>query len=565
MPEDRHDLKSRTIPRRRVGRMKTLQFTLVILLVIAGAIYLAPDGGTQPTVVDVIPVKVSKGEKQKLAIDSFFAKDGPIPELKFEFKPEEWEYLNKEHRRYVECTMTEAGGKTQKGVALKLKGSAGSFRGPNDKPGLTISMGKYKGGEPYRGMDKFHLNNGAQDGTFLMETIAGEMARQAGVPASRCSHALVTLNGKDHGLYVFKEAFSKDFLGHFFSQPDGDLYDGGFVQDLSENLEKDIGDPKQRDNLKELIAACREGDQTKRWARLEAILDVDKFLSYLAMESILTHWDGYDFNRNNYRVYFDSETKKAVFFLHGMDQTFNDPGAAATRDSGAMVGQAVLGNPKWKAQYQQRAREIYETVLKPTDWGQRVTEIGQKVQAALAKKNPKLGQEYQGQINAARDRVTQRIANVGKQLGDTPKPPQFAKDNALPLADGWAPDTGGGGNAVIDEAAVDGKASLHVRANAASTGSWRKTINLPAGRYRFEARVKTAGLVATDDAKNKGAALRVSGGAKGTDFAEGDTAWKTLGYNFESAGGPVIFVAELRGQKGDAWFERDSLRVVWVK
>jgi len=545
--------------------MRTLQYILVILVIIASAIYLAPRGGSEPTVADIPVVKVPKSEKEKITADSFFAKEGPIPELKFEFKPEEWEYLNKDNRRYVECSMTEAGGKTHKGVALKLKGSAGSFRGPNDKPGLSLSMTKFKGGEPFRGMEKFHLNNGAQDGTFLMEIIAGEMARQAGVPASRCSHALVTLNGKDHGLYVFKEAFTKDFLAHFFKKTDGDLYDGGHVQDLDVNMEKDIGDPKQRENIKELIAACREGDQAKRWARLGAILDVDKFLSQLAMESILTHWDGYDFNRNNYRVYFDSETKKASFFLHGMDQTFGEPGAPAARDSGAMVGQAVLGNPEWKRKYGDRVKEIYETVLKPIDWAQRVNEVGQKVQAALARKDPKRAQEYQGQINAARDRVTQRIANVGKQVGDVPKPPQFDKDNVLRLADGWQPESGAGGEAAMDEAAVDGKKCLHIRAKSASAGSWRRTMNLPAGKYRFEARVKTAGVVATDDAKNKGAAIRTSGGAKGTDFAEGDSAWKTVGYNFESPGGDMILIAELRAQKGDAWFERDSLRLLWVK
>lgn len=545
--------------------MRTLQLTLAILVVIAGVIYLAPYGGSSPSAEEVAPPKVPKGEQQRITVDTFFAKEGPVPELKFEFKPEEWEYLNKDSRRYVECSMTEAGGKTYKGVGLKLKGSAGSFRGPNDKPGLTISMSKYKDGEPFHGMEKFHLNNGAQDGTYLMEMIAGEMARKAGVPASRCSHALVTLNGKDDGLYVFKEAFSKDFLSHFFKQPDGDLYDGGFVKELEVNMEKDHGDPKQRDNIRELIAACQEGDQAKRWARLGAILDVDKFLSHLAMESILAHWDGYDFNRNNYRVYFDSETKKAVFFLHGMDQTFGDPGAPAVRDPGAMAGQAVMSNPEWKAKYRERVREIYETVLKPVDWAQRVTEVGQKVQAALAKRNPKWAQDYQGQITAARERVTQRIANVGRQMGDLPKPPQFDKDNVLRLADGWGPENGSGGDAAMDEAAVDAKKCLHIRANGASAGSWRRTMNLPPGRYRFEARVKTAGVAAMDDAKNKGAGIRISGGTKGPDSAEGDSAWKSLGYDFEAPGGDVILVAELRAQKGDAWFERDSLRLVWRK
>ena len=51
-------------------------------------------------------------------------------------------------------------------------------------------------------------------------------------------------------------------------------------------------------------------------------------------KTLLSHWDGYNFNRNNYRVYFDATTGKAVFFCHGMDQAFSDPNAPAVRDSG---------------------------------------------------------------------------------------------------------------------------------------------------------------------------------------------------------------------------------------
>jgi spore coat protein CotH len=244
--------------------------------------------------------------------------------------------------------------KTYKGVAVKLKGAAGSFQGPDGKPGLTISLNKYKGAERFHGMSKFHLNNGAQDQTFLQEAIAGEMGRLAGVPVSRCTHALVAWNGRPPVLYVFKEGFTKDFFPRFFKGPPGSLYDGGFVKDIEENMEKDEGDPKEREDIKELIAACREGDGPKRWARLEKILDVDRYVSFLAMESILCHWDGYNFNRNNYRVYFDGESKRAAFFLHGLDQPFGDANFPILRDSGAMVGQAVLSNPDWKALYRER-------------------------------------------------------------------------------------------------------------------------------------------------------------------------------------------------------------------
>jgi hypothetical protein len=46
-----------------------------------------------------------------------------------------------------------------------------------------VTFDKFKGAERFHGMKKFHLNNCAQDGSYLNELIAGEMARVAGVCA----------------------------------------------------------------------------------------------------------------------------------------------------------------------------------------------------------------------------------------------------------------------------------------------------------------------------------------------------------------------------------------------
>jgi len=226
----------------------------------------------------------------------------------------------------------------------------------------------------------------------------------------------------------------------------------------------------------------------------------------------------------------------------------------------------VMSNPAWKAKYRERFRELYETVLKPVDWGAKIVEEGQRVQAELAKRNPQWAKDYQNVINQARDRVVRRIAVVGKHVGDVPKPPQFDKDNTLKITEGWGPENGNGGDAAIDEATADGKKSLHIRANGPSSGSWRKVMNLPAGRYKFEARLKTAGVAPLDSTSGKGAGLRISGGTRqGQNAVEGDSGWQQVSFPFESPGGEVILVAELRAQKGEVWFDRDSLRIVWMK
>ena len=505
-----------------------------------------------------------KDQKHAQAATAFFA--GEIPHLKIELSAEQRERLAKDERHYAEATMTEstaAGPVLYQKVSVKLKGSAGSFQHMDGKPGLTISLDKLKGGERFHGMKKFHLNNCAQDGTYLNELLAGEMARKAGVPASRCSHAFVEFNGRDLGLFVVKEAFTDDFLAPFFKDPDGDLYDGGFCSEINENMVKDKGDLKDKTPLKELIAACQEGDAAKRWERLGKILDIDKFISFAAMEDLLCHWDGYNFNRNNYRLYRNAETGKFCFFLHGMDQMFGDENFPVMRDFGTLVGGAVMHCPQAAALYKARVESIYENVLLKEDWGARATAEGKRVQNAIAAKDGKWAKEYEGQINEERGRVTRRIAAVGKQLGAIPRPVAFDANGVVKLTKGWSQE---GTGALCDETAKDGQISLHIRADTATVASWRQTLHLEAGRYRFEGKLAIASVVGVKDASGEGAGLRISGGVReGQNAAVGSAAWQPIGYTFETPGGDIILVAELRASKGEVWFARDSLRLVKAK
>ncbi len=150
----------------------------------------------------LIPVCSSMGEENRAKIAAFF--DGPIRTLRLVVEPPQLEQLKRKPRTYVEATLTD-GDQVCKHVAVKLKGRAGSFQPLDRKPGLTLNFHEFEGAKRYHGMRKFHLNNAAQDPTYLNELIAAEIARKAGVPAARCTHALVKLNDRDLGLYVLKE------------------------------------------------------------------------------------------------------------------------------------------------------------------------------------------------------------------------------------------------------------------------------------------------------------------------------------------------------------------------
>ena len=53
--------------------------------------------------------------------------------------------------------------------------------------------------------------------------------------------ARVILDGRDLGLYALKEAIDRDFLGRFFDDSSGNLYDGGAGVDLDEVVQQQHG------------------------------------------------------------------------------------------------------------------------------------------------------------------------------------------------------------------------------------------------------------------------------------------------------------------------------------
>lgn len=359
---------------------------------------------------------VAPGAKPTEQRDAFF-KDGKVVSLKIEIGKKDVEALNREPRKYAKCTLAE-GDDNYTDVGIHLKGAAGSWRDLNDKPGLTLNMDKFADGQLYRGMDKFHLANSVQDPSYLAELICGELMRAAGVPASRVGHAVVAINGRARGLYYVKEGYDKAFLKAHFGNSHGNFYDGGFLRDIDQPLQlvSGEGDVKDRADLKALAAAAREKDKAKRFERLEKILDLDKFISYMVIEAITWDWDGYPFKCNNYRVYHDPVKDKITFIPSGMDQMFGDVNGPIVPGFGGMVASGLMDTPEGRKRYIARANEIMKSVYKTDDLVKRLDELEKRIQPELAKVNAGAGRDYKNQVNRLREAIRQREKVVNEQL-----------------------------------------------------------------------------------------------------------------------------------------------------
>ncbi|MBS0266994.1 MAG: CotH kinase family protein [Planctomycetes bacterium] len=511
------------------------------------------------------------------ASDEFFTK-GLIPELRITIEPAELETLRKgpatfvigDPRPYVHASIVENGGKKYENVALKLKGSAGSYRPVDDRPALTINVDKYQKDQTFHGLSKFHLNNSVQDDTYINEWLAEELFREAGVPATRVTHARVWLNDRDLGFYVLKSSFDKSFLKRHFGHSKGSLYEGGFVQDIDVDLQKEVGENKDdRADLKDLLGACREQDVSARWKRLEQLLDIERFISFMAMEMMIGHWDGYTLNHNNYRLFFDARTGQANFLPHGTDQLFGDPNASVINLPSSIMGSTVMQNGTWRARYRERVGELL-ALFSPADGIlQRVDTIHARIRPVLNAMGPQVAQAHDDRVRQLKARLVARAEGlIAQQSQEDPRPRSFDDAGRLALSD-WNPVTESPDAKleVVDMKKVPKAYSIRFTAKGRCNASWRCKTLLGKGTYLLHAKMKTERVAAVEEKGQPfGAGIRISGMTR-DNVRRGTANWMPVDFEFtiEEDTRMVEFILELRAKHGQVWFDSESLFLTRVQ
>jgi spore coat protein CotH len=344
--------------------------------------------------------------------------NGPLLHLKLIIAPAEVESLQKDHRKAVPGTLWE-GEKKYRDVAIHLKGAAGSYRDINDRPAFTLDFNKFMRKQKFHGLSKIHLNNSVQDPAWLDEELCGELFRAAGAPAARATHAILEFNGRQLGVYVVKEGFTKEFLGQYFNRTDGNLYDPGFVSEVSEGAPRISGKaPDDHAALKALLAAAAEPDARKRWEELNQILDVERFISMSVMEVLTVHWDGYGFQRNNYRFYFNPENGKFVFFAHGMDQMFGRGGdvhLGLEPPMNGLISRAVFTTPQGRQRYDEQLGRLFSKVFEADSLKELLNSMAKPIREGL-QNNPEALSNFDKELKGLQDRVLLRRSEIARQL-----------------------------------------------------------------------------------------------------------------------------------------------------
>jgi spore coat protein H len=520
------------------------------------------------------PAAAKPGDRNAAqASDALFSQRTALPHLKIEIPPEGMAVLRQYRwrrdedsaaRTDVRATVRE-GDVVYTNVAVHLKGSAGSFRPiDSEKPALTLNFDKFAEGQRFHGLQKLHLNNSVQDASYVSEQVCRELCLKAGLPTPRAAHAVVELNGHPPQLYVLVEGWNKQFLKRHFKNPKGNLYDGGAAKDITYQLDTNSGEhPEDRSRLEALIAAAQESDLEARTAAIEKVLDVDRFLTFIAMEVIMGHWDGYAMNRNNYRVFHDLDSDRMIFLPHGMDQMFGvwktTPTSTITPMMKGIVARAVVQSRDMRRRNLERIAFLATNVFDVPAITNRVRQLCARVQPALAGDFSELARQDRA-AQMLCERVAARLASVREQVREANRPLQFDADGSAPLAN-WrsSPDAG----SPSFNRPNDTKENLLIGANGNyAYGSWRTQVFLEAGEYQFTGRLRAEGLQFDNNVTRGGVTLRISGD-RAPKMLTGAADWTSFTYDFSVIGQTDIeLLCELRASRGRVWFDADSLKLI---
>jgi spore coat protein H len=475
------------------------------------------------------------------------------------------------HERPRVLATVREGGVVYTNVEVHLKGAVGSFRSFDDDPGLTLNFDKVASGQSFHGLHKISLNNSVQDRSFLSEKICRELFAAAGVPVPRAGHAKVTLNRRDLGIHVLTEGFNRQFLKRYYQDTGGNLYDGGFCREVTDSLEVTTGEkPRDHPGLEALCSAAREQDPAKRLARLERALDLDCFLSFIAMDVMQCDWDGYAMAHNNWRIFHDRASNRMVFFPHGLDQMFGvertTPECPIVPHMQGMIARAVIQTPDGRRRYLERMAQLYTNVFHVDAILKRVDEVAAVIRPVIAESSPQAARRYDNEAQWLKRRIIERDESLSRQLGALATQPHFDSNGVLKVVS-WRRMGQIGDPPFRQEKTADGKILLTIGPVKGSTkASWRSRVLLEGGTYRFEGMIRTRDVKSGSDEASGGAGFRISG-AQAPRGLSGTADWRRFAYPFQvqESGSEVELVCELRAVAGEVTFDASTLKLVRLR
>jgi hypothetical protein len=254
-------------------------------------------------------------------------------------------------------------------IGLRKKGFIGSL--DDSRPSLKLKINKYDRGTSIGGLTSLTLNNNKQDRSLMSQFIGYDLFNKAGSPAPRCAFAHVTVNGKNLGVYSHVESVRDPLLKREFGNADGTLFEGSvvdFFDAWDQSFELKTGpDEPGRIKINQLIDALEDDDIDLN--EIWGIVDEESFYRFWAVEGLLSFWDGYSGNRNNFFIYLNPTTDRIHFMPWGADCMFEkysqlgeDPKSPRAVRLQGLLANRLYQVPSVRKKYARTMRKLLDQV-----------------------------------------------------------------------------------------------------------------------------------------------------------------------------------------------------------
>ena len=226
---------------------KIISIAVVLALLLSVCMTGCQGGGSPQTETADEAVKEEKTAKATSATyaESLFDTSF-VHEINVEIGEDDWEDLlaNPLKKTKYAADVTIDGNRAEN-VSFATKGNTSLSQvasSDSDRYSFKINFGKFEKGQTYQGLDKLNLNNIMSDATYMKDYLSYMIMREAGVSASLTSYVSLSVNGRQHGLYIAVEDVSDSFLERNYQNADGALY-----KPETERLDNADGGPGQKD------------------------------------------------------------------------------------------------------------------------------------------------------------------------------------------------------------------------------------------------------------------------------------------------------------------------------
>ena len=353
-----------------------------------------------------------------------------LHEARLDLDPAAWQALRDNYleNQYYAANLTIDGAAVQQ-VGIRSRGEGSRSE---DKPGLKVEFDKYVPAQEYYGYKSLVLDNMTQDASFLRERLSFLVFEAMGIAAPRNAFARLTVNAEYWGLYALVEPVSKPFLEARLGEKSGTLFDYEWVFPydfswLGPQAAGYVPLPFQPETNEEkpdvatgLVAFVRAINETPGASAMGRWLDVDRFLTHVAVENAIAEGDGIvgDQGLNNFYLYEYGAKNRFVFVPWDKDNTFRSGAWPLYRNLEANVlVRGLIADPAKRQVYADAVLRAVTSYVNPRWLTPQLESAYQQIRLAAQSdiRKPFTNPQFEAAVEGVRGVIASRESDVRSQ------------------------------------------------------------------------------------------------------------------------------------------------------